>query len=292
MVFLMKKVFTIIVVAAMAFFFFIKDKDAHKEADPLYKEAKAAIVLEADTGKILYEQNAKEALPIASMSKLMTQYIVLEAIADGRLSWDSPYKPSKVALNQSRHAVKLGMDKRKTYSARELFAAMTITSANDAAIALAEMVSGTEEEFVEEMNKMAKQFGLKTHVSLMQRDWMRMRRITPLPRDVAAIANELLKQYPEVLEFTRMTDFTTSEGTRLWSTNHMLPGMPQEMTGMEGLKTGYTEEAGPCFASTGIYEGKRIITVVIGVGTDGKDTSTPRFELTRDLIDRYVLNNS
>ena len=90
MVVLMKKILTIVIVAALAFFFFIKDKDARKEADPLYSEAKAAIVLEADTGKILYEQNAKEALPIASMSKLMTQYIVLEAIADGRLSWDSP----------------------------------------------------------------------------------------------------------------------------------------------------------------------------------------------------------
>ena len=69
----------------------------------------------------------------------------------------------------------------------------------------------------------------------------------------------------------------------------MLPGMPQAMSGMEGLKTGYTEEAGPCFASTGIYEGKRIITVVIGVGEDSKDT-IPRFDLTRELIDKYVLN--
>ena len=147
----------------MAFFFLIKDKDARKEADPLYREAKAAIVLEADTGKILYEQNAKEALPIASMSKLMTQYIVLEAISDGRLSWDSEYKPSTAALNQSRHAVILGMDKSKTYNVRELFTAMTVTSANDAAIALAEMVSGTEEEFVQEMNKKANQFGLQRH---------------------------------------------------------------------------------------------------------------------------------
>ena len=291
MVLLMKKVITIIIVAALAFFFFIKDKDARKEADPLYREVKAAIVLEAETGKILYEQNAKEALPIASMSKLMTQYIVLEAISDGRLSWDSEYKPSKAALNQSRHAVVLGMDKRKTYSARELFAAMTITSANDAAIALAEMVSGTEAKFVKEMNKKAKQFGLKNtrFINATGLDEAETNHATA--RDVAAIANELLNQFPEVLEFTRMTDFTTSEGTRLWSTNLMLPGMPQAMSGMEGLKTGYTEEAGPCFASTGIYEGKRIITVVMGVEAIGKDTSTPRFDLTRDLIDRYVLNN-
>ena len=288
----MKKILTILIVAALAFFFFINDKDARKEADPLYREtkAKAAIVLEADTGKILYEQNSKEALPIASMSKLMTQYIVLEAIADGNLSWDSQYKPSTAALNQPRHAVVLGMDKRKTYNVRELFAAMTVTSANDAAVALAELVSGTEEEFVQEMNKKAEEFGLtNTHfINATGLDEADTNHATA--RDVAAIANELLEQYPEVLEFTRMTDFTTSDGNRLWNTNLMLPGMPQEMTGMEGLKTGYTEEAGPCFASTGIYEGKRIITVVIGVRPEGSDTSTPRFALTRDLIDRYVLN--
>ena len=287
----MKKILMILFVAALAFFFLIKDKDARKEADPLYHEAKAAIVLEADSGKILYEQNAKEALPIASMSKLMTQYIVLEAISDGRLSWDSQYEPSSAALNQTRHAVILGMDKNKTYSARELFTAMTVTSANDAAIALAEMVSGSEEEFVKEMNKKAKRFGLRNtrFINATGLDEEETNRASA--KDVAAIANELLTQYPEVLEFTRMTDFTTSEGTKLWSTNLMLPGMPQAMTGMEGLKTGYTEEAGPCFASTGIYEGKRIITVVIGVGEDSKDTA-PRFELTRDLIDRYVLNES
>lgn len=286
----MKRILAILFVAALAFFFLIKDKDARKEADPLYGEAKAAIVLEVDSGKILYEQNAKEALPIASMSKLMTQYIALEAIADGRLAWDSPYTPSTAALNQSRHAVILGMDKHKTYNVRELFAAMTVTSANDAAVALAEMVSGTEEEFVKEMNKKAERFGLQnTHfINATGLDEAETNQATA--RDVAAIANELLVQYPEVLEFTRMTDFTTSEGTKLWSTNLMLPGMPQAMTGMEGLKTGYTEEAGSCFASTGIYEGKRIITVVIGVEAEGNDTSTPRFELTRDLIDRYVLN--
>lgn len=286
----MKKILAIVFIAVLAIFFLIKDKDARKEADPLYTEAKAAIVLQADSGKILYEQNAKEALPIASMSKLMTQYIVLEAIKDGHLSWDSVYKPSTAALNQSRHAVILGMDKHKTYNVRELFGAMTITSANDAAVALAEMVSGTEKEFVKEMNKKAKQFGLRDtrFINATGLDEDETNRATA--RDVAAIANELLTQFPEVLEFTRMTDFTTSEGAKLWSTNLMLPGMPQEMTGMEGLKTGYTEEAGPCFASTGIYDGKRIITVVIGVEPEGSDTSTPRFELTRDLIDRYVLN--
>src|SRR5690606_9759227 len=183
----MKKILAILLIAAMSFFFLIKDKDARKEADPLYTEAKAAIVMEADSGKILYEQNAKEALPIASMSKLMTQYIVLEAIADGRLLWDSLYNPSPAALNQSRHAVILGMDKHKTYNVRELFAAMTVTSANDAAVALAEMVSGTEKDFVLEMNRKAKQFGLRdTHfINATGLDEEETNRATA--RDVAAI---------------------------------------------------------------------------------------------------------
>lgn len=285
----MKKILAIIFVAALAFLFIIKDKEARTEADPLYSDAKAAIVLDAETGKILYEQNAKEALPIASMSKLMTQYLVLEAIADGSLTWESSYEPSEAALNQSRHAVILGMDKLKTYTVDELFTAMTVISANDAAVALAEMVSGSEEAFVQEMNKQAKRFGLDATYFVNATGLDEKETNEATARDVAAIAKELIKKHPEVLEFSRKTDFTTSEGNRLWTTNLMLPGMPQAMSGMEGLKTGYTEEAGPCFASTGIYKGKRIITVVIGVGEDSKDT-IPRFDLTRELIDKYVLN--
>lgn len=285
----MKKRVLILLAVLGAALFFMNDKTSKKEAVPLSYDAKAAIVMN-ESGKVLYEKNSKQALPIASMSKLMTQYIILEALANNDLSWDDTYEPSAVAMNQDRHAVKLGMDTNSTYTVRELFTAMTVISANDATIALAEMVSGSEEAFVVEMNKRAKQLGLKnTHfVNATGLDADETNQATA--RDVAAIARTLLNEHPEILEFTRMTDFTTDEGVKRWSTNLMLPGMPEAMPGLDGLKTGYTEIAESCFASTGIFNGERIITVVIGVEADGKDTTTPRFDLTRELIDSYVLN--
>ncbi|MHC8515080.1 D-alanyl-D-alanine carboxypeptidase family protein [Sporosarcina sp. ITBMC105] len=285
----MKKRVLILLAVVGAALFFLNDKTSKKEAVPLSYDAKAAIVMN-ESGKVLYEKNSKQALPIASMSKLMTQYIILEAIANNDLSWADKYEPSAVAMNQDRHAVKLGMDTNSTYTVRELFIAMTVISANDATIALAEMVSGSEEAFVVEMNKRAKQLGLKnTHfVNATGLDADETNQATA--RDVAAIARTVLNEHPEILEFTRMTDFTTDEGVKRWSTNLMLPGMPEAMPGLDGLKTGYTEIAESCFASTGIFNGERIITVVIGVEADGKDTTTPRFYLTRELIDSYVLN--
>ncbi|WP_336824064.1 D-alanyl-D-alanine carboxypeptidase family protein [Sporosarcina sp. USHLN248] len=285
-----KKSVAVLLIASVAVLFIIRDKDARKEADPIIAEARAAFVMEAETGKILYESNSGNAYPIASMSKLMTQYLVLKAIKDGEISWDSEYRPSENAMNQSKYAVTLGMDPQQTYTVRELFEAMTVVSANDAAIALSEVVSGSEKAFVKRMNEQAKKFGLQnTHfVNSTGLDEEKTNMATA--RDVAAIARSLIEEYPEVIDYTRMTDVTTRDGVRLWSTNHMLPGMPDEMDGMDGLKTGYTEAAESCFASTGVFNGKRIITVVIGVEAEGGDTNTPRFALTRKLIDHYVLN--
>lgn len=282
----MKKLLTILLAAAIAILLLIPKN----EAVSTEQNAKAAIILNASTGKIIYENNSKEALPIASLSKLMTQYIVLDAIAAGSISWDSLYTPSAEVLNQPPRAVRLDMQADKTYTVKELFTAMTVVSANDAAIALAEMVSGSEEKFAAEMNNYARKIGLsKTHfINATGLDGDETNLATA--RDVAAIASVLIGEHPEVLKFTSMTDFTTSEGVKRWSTNLMLPGMPEAMTGMDGLKTGYTELAESCFASTGIYDGDRIITVVIGVAPDGDDTIKPRFELTRELIDSYVLS--
>ncbi|MBD7984009.1 D-alanyl-D-alanine carboxypeptidase [Sporosarcina sp. Sa2YVA2] len=282
----MKKLLTILLLAGIAIILLIPENEAVSTA----QNAKAAIILNASTDKIIYESNANEALPIASLSKLMTQYIVLDAIAAGSISWDSLYKPSTEVLNQPSRAVKLDMQSDKTYTVKELFTAMTVISANDATVALAEMVSGSEEKFAAKMNNYAKKIGLsKTHfINATGLDGDETNLATA--RDIAAIANVLIDEHSEVLQFTSMTDFTTSSGVKRWSTNLMLPGMPEALTGMDGLKTGYTELAESCFASTGIYDGDRIITVVIGVAAEGNDTIKPRFDLTRELIDSYVLN--
>lgn len=294
----MKKLGWIIVICALSFAFMWKDKPLMSEAVEMNSSAKATIVMEVETGKVLYEDNSKQPLPIASMSKLMTQYLVLNAINNGTLAWESTYQPSEYVqrMVQQAGAVKLGMVTGNSYTVEELFSAMTVISANDAAIALAEMVGGTEEAFVELMNKQAAHFGLKEttfyNASGLDGDYIgKGRDETNLSsaRNIAVLAQQLLANYPEVLDVTSMTDFTTSEGARLWSTNLMLPGMPQAYPGIDGLKTGYTDQAGSCLVSTGVFDGRRVITVVMDVEAGGSDTINPRFELTKELIERFVL---
>lgn len=261
--------------------------------------AKAIILIDADTGKVIYEENSEEPLPIASMSKLMTQYLVLNAVNSGNLAWEDIYKPSE-AIQQvagQSAAAKLGMTAENIYTLQELFTAMTVSSANDAAMALAEMVSGTEDAFVELMNKQAKSFGLKEttffNASGLDGDYIGKgyeQTNHASARDVSVIAQKLIAKHPEVLDYTKLPSLKMENGTMLWSTNLMLAGMPEALAGIDGLKTGFTDQAGSCFASTGVFDGRRIISVVMDVAAEGGDTATPRFDLTRELIDRFVLN--
>ncbi|QTD39956.1 D-alanyl-D-alanine carboxypeptidase family protein [Sporosarcina sp. Te-1] len=286
----MKKTLTLLTVLLLAFLYFQREQSA-KEDTPVM-DAKAAIVLDAETNKILYEMNSQEAMPIASMSKMMTQYIVLDAIKNGDIQWDTLYQPSAAVFQKTAQPelVTLGMSSSSTYTVNELFTAMTVISANDAAIALAEVVSGSEEAFVEVMNVQAEKFGLQSAHFINATGLDAGETNVASARDVAVLARRLIEDHPEVLDYTKMTDFTTSEGIRRWNTNAMLPGMPMAMKGMDGLKTGYTEEAGSCFASTGVFDGRRIITVVMGAAEDRNQTNPSRFEVTRQLLDEYALN--
>ncbi|MBO0602619.1 D-alanyl-D-alanine carboxypeptidase [Sporosarcina sp. E16_3] len=295
----MKKLIFIVLVIVLSITVVTKNIESTFENVELTVTAKAIILIDADTGKVMYEENSAEPLPIASMSKLMTQYLVLNAVKSGNLSWGNTYKPSEAIqqITGQSAAVKLGMTAGNAYSVQELFTAMTVNSANDASMALAEMVRGTEEAFVELMNKQAESFGLKEttffNASGLDGDYIGKgyeQTNHASARDVAVIAQKLIANHPEVLDFTRMTSFQTGSGTTLWSTNLMLAGMPQALPGIDGLKTGFTDQAGSCFASTGVFNGRRIISVVMDVEADGGDTTTPRFELTRELIEKFVLN--
>ena len=294
----MKKFLFIIIIGILGATFILKDKTPFTKAVDLNIEAQAIILIDAESGKVIYEKNSKEALPIASMSKMMTQYIVLNAIKNGGLTWESTYELSEHVQQTTEQsgAVKLGMMPGNLYSVKELFTAMTVNSSNDAAVALAEMVSGSEDSFVELMNQQAKSFGLKKttffNASGLDGNYIGKRADeTNLAsaRDVSIIAQKLIEKHSEILEYTQMTDFTTSTGTQLWSTNLMLPGMPQALAGMDGLKTGYTDLAGPCFTSTGIFNDKRIISVVMNVEAVGEDKTNPKFALTQELIERFAM---
>lgn len=294
----MKKIIFLLFIIGIGAFFFLKDETLFSEEVRLSTDAKAMIVIDADEGQIIYEKNSKEALPIASMSKMMTQYIVLNAIKNGTLSWEATYTPSDYVQEMTTQsgAVQLGMSPGSHYTVRELFTAMTVNSSNDAAVALAEMVSGTEDTFVQLMNQQAEVFGLKNttffNASGLDGNYIgKTAAETNIAsaRDVATIAKHLIEKHPNIFDFTTLTSFKASNGIQLWNTNLMLNGMPQAMNGIDGLKTGYTDLAGSCFASTGVFNGKRIITVVMNVTPDGEDQTTPRFQLTKELIEQAVL---
>lgn len=294
----MKKTLFLLLLCLLGVTFVFKDQIGLLQVSNLQTNAKAIIVMDAESGDILYEKNSKEPLPIASMSKMMTQYLTLNAIQNNTLSWESTYTPS-MAVQQIANlsgVSKLHMTEGSTYTVKELFMAATVNSSNDAAVALAELVSGAEESFVALMNKQAQSFGLKNttfynatgldgdHIGKSIHETNRAS-----ARDVAIIARKLIEIHPEIIEFTKLTNSRTSTGTQLWNSNLMLPGMPESFNGIDGLKTGYTHLAGACFAGTGIFNDRRIITVVMDVEAEGEDLITPKFTLTQELIEKVVL---
>ncbi|PID04293.1 MULTISPECIES: D-alanyl-D-alanine carboxypeptidase family protein [unclassified Sporosarcina] len=293
----MKKLLLVLLICLGIYAVVTQWTDVQPIDDNWSASSEAMILLNADTGEVLYEKNSKKSLPIASMTKLMTQYIVLNTIKNGTISWETIYQPSPTVLNMAQFAsaAKLGMQANESYTVRELFTAMTIISANDAALALAEMVGGTEEEFVAMMNEQARAFKLKKTVFFnphgLDGDYLGRgegKNNLASAKDLAIIADRLIQTHPEVLEFTSMTHFMSTQGVKMWNTNLLLPGMRMQMNGMDGLKTGYTDAAGSCFTGSGVFNGERVISVLIGVEEVDGDTIEPRFNVTREMVERYA----
>lgn len=258
-------------------------------------QAKSVILLDADTGHVLYEKNKDLALPPASMSKIMTELLVLEAIESQAISWDQAVTPSEYVrmISESPGLASVSLQQGQTYTVRELFEAMAIHSANDAAIALAETVAGDEGAFVKLMNERAGQLGLEqSHFvnssGLNNRDLGKYRSTGGVnednqmsAQDLARLAQRLLIKYPEILETAEKPTLNFSTDT-YGNTNLMLPGVGSslEYAGVDGLKTGFTDEAGYCFIGTVERDGTRLISVVMGT-----DSITARFTETIKLYD-------
>ena len=293
----MKKIIAIILIAVLAVTIYdLNEKESSADAFHSDIEAKSIYMVDFETGKVLYEKNGDESVAIASMTKMMTQYITLNAITNGRISWDDLYSPNEAVLSIASKPglANLRLERGRHYTVRELFAAASVISANDAAVALAEIVAESEENFVRIMNEQANYFKLEQtyffnstgldgpHVGKTSNETNKSS-----ARDVAVIASKLIGKHPEILDFSGLASVNTKDGEKP-NTNLMLEGMPYELAGLDGLKTGYTGEAGSCFASTGIFNGRRVITVVVGASDDNDDTTNPRFELTKELIYHYA----
>ncbi|WP_342507607.1 serine hydrolase [Sporosarcina sp. FSL K6-2383] len=276
-----------------------------KAESPLGIHVDGAILIDAESGKILYEENADTPLGIASMTKMMTEYLLFEAIKEGKISWDQEYKVNdySYAISQDRRLSNVPLRRDGTYTIRELYEAVAIYSANAATIAVAETIAGTETEFVKLMNAKAEELGLKDYkfvnsTGLNNSDLQGMHpqgtgaedeNVMPA-KSVAKLAYHLLHDYPEVLETTKINTKIFREGTtdaiKMDNWNFMLPGFVYEYAGVDGLKTGTTNFAGHSFTGTATRDGKRIISVVMkAVDANGVGSYKARFDATRALFD-------
>jgi D-alanyl-D-alanine carboxypeptidase (penicillin-binding protein 5/6) len=255
--------------------------------------AKSYVLLDAQSGVILAQKKMDEALPPASMTKMMSAFVVLDEIKKGRISWQDQVTVSSRAAAIDEAQINLAAGDRVTV--KELFIAMLVYSANDATAALAEYVGGgTEEGFVAMMNRKAQQLGLKqTHYRVSTGLDLKDYPVHPpqVPgfhrmsaHDTAELARQLLKAYPEVIKTTSITYYTFLEGTARQSQkpnwNLMLPTMKQFYPGVDGLKTGHTRAAGYCFTGTAQRDQLRLISVVMGT-----DSDKHRFTETKKLLD-------
>jgi serine-type D-Ala-D-Ala carboxypeptidase (penicillin-binding protein 5/6) len=240
-----------------------EEKKTKAKGLELADDAKSAILIERDTGAILYEKNAHEKLPPASMTKIMTMLLIMEAIDKGELSYKEKVRVSEYAASMGGSQIFLEPGEEMTVD--ELLRGIAIGSANDASVAMAERIAGSEDAFVELMNKKAKEIGLK--------DTM-FQNATGLPAekhyssayDMAMMARELLK-YEDITKYTRMYEDYLRENTdkKFWlvNTNRLVKFYP----GVDGLKTGFTSEAKYCLTATAKKNGMRVIAVVFGAST-------------------------
>jgi D-alanyl-D-alanine carboxypeptidase (penicillin-binding protein 5/6) len=254
--------------------------------------AKSYVIMDYSTGKILNAKNMDQALPPASMTKMMTAYIVLSEIKAGIIHWDDVVTVSRRAAAIKQANIDLQPGEKMTV--RELFRGMLIESANDATVALAEYIGGSEERFVSMMNWKAKVFHMRnthfrTATGLDLEDYGKY-----VPKgtgdnvmsahDAAILAYRLIHTYPEVLDTTSIPKYTFRAGTKraltVYNWNLMLPGLKYYYKGVDGLKTGHTDAAGYCFTGTARKNGLRLITVVMG--TKSEDA---RFLETKKLFD-------
>ena len=229
--------------------------------EELVESGESAVLMEVETGRILYEKNPHEQLEPASMTKMMPMYLILEAIAEGNLTWDEE-------ISISEHAASLGgtqifLEPGEQMTVRDLFASVAIASANDSVTALGEAVSGSEEAFVELMNERASTFGMTNTV---------FKNPTGLPAeghvttayDMALLASHLIIDFPEVTAFTALyEDYVREDSDEpfwLVNTNKLI----RYVEGVDGLKTGFTQAAGYCLAATAKRDDMRIVAVVMG----------------------------
>lgn len=237
-------------------------------ADPSY------ILMDTVTGQVLSEEGSSIRRAPASVTKVMTMLIAIEAVEQGKASYDDIVRVSAKAARIGGSQIYLA--EGELISFEDLMKSIAIASANDACVAVAEHLAGTEEVFVELMNQEAKRLGLKdTHFT--NTNGLPDDNHYSTAHDLAIVTRELVLRHPKALEWTSMTYTTIREGeTPLYNTNKLLG----KVDGMNGMKTGHTEAAGYCLAATVTRGSEQRISVVMG-----HPTEDARWQKTRELLE-------
>ncbi|MGG1659007.1 D-alanyl-D-alanine carboxypeptidase family protein [Brevibacillus sp. NRS-1366] len=245
-------------------------------------DARAAILLDGQTGEVMYSQNADAPYPVASMSKMMTEYVLLEAIKEQRVDWTDEIPVSGNA--SAAGGAKVNLVEGKTYPLRDLYEAMAIGSANNAAVAIGEYLAGSTSAFAEQMNLKAAELNLKSSLFVnatgLAYDYGQNQMTA---REAGMLAYHLINDFPDIVSLTAKPYVRlSSTKEKVQNTNVMLQAGDQTMRveGLDGLKTGFTDEAGYCFTGTAKRGDKRLIAVVMGAESD-----EARFLETKKLME-------
>ncbi|MCT1397435.1 D-alanyl-D-alanine carboxypeptidase [Paenibacillus sp. LC231] len=235
--------------------------------------ARSAILLDADTGTIIYEKNSHDKLPPASITKIMTMLLTMEAIDEGQLQWTDKVRTSEYAASMGGSQIFLEPGEEMTVD--EMLKGIAMASGNDASVAVAEKIAGSEEAFVKLMNEKAAELGMKdTH--FVNCNGLPAENHYTSAHDIAVMSRELLK-YDQITKYTgAYQDYLRKDSEKpfwLVNTNKLV----RFYTGADGLKTGYTSEAKFCLSATAKRDGLRAVAVVMGA----PDTKTRNNEVSR-----------
>ena len=270
----MKKLFIFVMLICCVNFFpivvFAEDKE-------LIPNASSGLLMEVDTGRIIFQKDINKRLAIASMTKMVAQILVMENIENGRIKWNDIVTVSKNAADMGGSQIYISEGEK--ISVEDLMKGISMASGNDATVAMAEYISGSEKKFVDLMNKKVSDLGLKNTY---------FKNCTGLDEDghyssaydMAIIAKELITKYPDIFKFSSVYEDYLRENTnnKFWlvNTNKLV----RFYLGADGLKTGHTDNAGYCLAATAKRNGLRLIAIVLGEGS-----ASIRNNETMELLD-------
>lgn len=242
-------------------------------------KAKSAILMDCNTGKVLLEKNSNDKLPFASVTKIMSMLLIMEAIDDGIISYDTKVKVSEHSWSMGGSQVWL--EPGEIFTVDELMKAVAIHSANDATVALAEAVAGSEDAFVTMMNQKARELGME-NTNFLDCSGLTDVGHYSCAYDIAVMSRELLLRHPEITNYTTIwhelfrDNVPGKTAVSLDNTNKLI----RNYEGTIGLKTGVTGAAGFCLSAAAVRNGQELISVVLG-----EPDSNTRFAESRKLLD-------